>query len=147
MTQNRGKELYFLSILNREMKKQTHKRILIIDDDSFIRKIYSERLSADGFDVEEAENGIQGLGKIEIESFDIVLLDMVMTDMTGVDVLKKIRSNSKFADLLVVVLSALGQEADINEALEAGANEYIVKDKITPRELVNILEKLISSKR
>ena len=64
MIQNLVKELHSLSILNNEMEKQIHKRILIIDDDPFIRKIYGERLSADGFDVEEAENGIQGLDKI-----------------------------------------------------------------------------------
>lgn len=128
------------------MKKQTHRRILIIDDDPFSRKIYSERLSADGFDVDEAENGIQGLDKIESGEYDAILLDMVMSDMTGVDVLKKIRSNDKLTSLIVVVLSALGQEDDIKEALEAGANEYIVKDKTTPREFVDILSKLISPK-
>ena len=128
------------------MKKQIHKRILIIDDDPFIRKIYSERLSADGFDVDKAENGVTGLSKIESGNYDLVLLDIVMSDMTGVDVLKKIKSNDKLTNLVVVVLSALGQEDDITEALKAGADEYIVKDKTTPRELVTILRKLISPK-
>ena len=128
------------------MKKQIHKRILIIDDDPFIRKIYRERLLADGFIVDEAENGIQGLDKIESGEYDVVLLDMIMSDMTGVDILKKIRGNDKLTNLIVVVFSALSQEGDMKEALEAGANEYIVKDKITPREFVDILSKLISPK-
>jgi len=146
LIQNLARGLRSLFILNKEMKKQTHKRILIIDDDPFIRKIYNERLSADGFDVEEAESGVTGLIKIESGSYDLVLLDIVMSDMTGVDILKKIRSNDKLTNLIVVVLSALGQEDDIKEVLKAGANEYVVKDKTTPRKLVNILEKLISPK-
>ena len=128
------------------MKKQIHKQILIIDDDPFIRKIYNERLSADGFIVDEAENGLQGLNKIESGTYDVVLLDMAMSDMSGVDVLKKIRSNDKLTNLIVIVLSALSQEDDMKEALEAGANEYIVKDKTTPRELVNTLKKIINQK-
>ena len=135
-----------MSILSKQMKKQIHKRILIIDDDPFIRKIYRERLLADGFIVDEAENGIQGLDKIESGKYDVVLLDMIMSDMTGVDVLKKIRNNDKLTNLIVVVFSALSQEGDMKEALEAGANEYIVKDKTTPREFVDILSKLISPK-
>lgn len=116
--------------------KHVNDKVLLIDDDAFIRKIYKERLSADGFLVEEAESGKSGLQKIEDGEYDLVLLDMVMPDMTGVDVLKKIRSNEKLAGLHVIVLSALGQEADMKEALEEGANAYIVKDQITPRELV-----------
>ena len=135
-----------MSILSKQMKKQIHKRILIIDDDPFIRKIYRERLLADGFIVDEAENGIQGLDKIESGKYDVVLLDMIMSDMTGVDILKKIRGNDKLTNLIVVVFSALSQEGDMKEALEAGANEYIVKDKTTPREFVDILSKLISPK-
>ena len=135
-----------MSILSKQMKKQIHKRILIIDDDPFIRKIYRERLLADGFIVDEAENGIQGLDKIESGEYDVVLLDMIMSDMTGVDILKKIRGNDKLTNLIVVVFSALSQEGDMKEALEAGANEYIVKDKTTPREFVDILSKLISPK-
>lgn len=122
-----------------------NKKVLLIDDDSFIRGIYRERLVADGFIVDEADNGRDGLEKINSKKYDFILLDMVMFDMTGVDVLKKIRSNDKFANLPVIVLSALGQEADIKEALDAGANEYIVKDKTTPRELVDILKKLINN--
>ena len=71
---------------------------------------------------------------------------MAMSDMSGVDVLKKIRSNDKLTNLIVVVLSALSQEGDTKEALAAGANEYIVKDKTTPRELVDTLKKIINQK-
>ena len=117
-----------MSILSKQMKKQIHKRILIIDDDPFIRKIYRERLLADGCSVDEAENGIQGLDKIESGKYDVVLLDMIMSDMTGVDILKKIRGNDKLTNLIVVVFSALSQEGDMKEALEAGSKEDIVKD-------------------
>lgn len=140
-----AKELRFIFILNNQMAKQSNKKILLIDDDSFIRKIYKERLLADGFLVEEADNGRSGLEKIEDGDYDLVLLDMVMSDMTGVDVLKKIRSNDKLAGLQVIILSALGQESDIKEAMDAGANQYIVKDKTTPRELVDKLKKLINA--
>ncbi|HDZ54647.1 MAG TPA: response regulator [Candidatus Nealsonbacteria bacterium] len=127
------------------MIKKIKKRILLIDDDSFIRKMYKERLLADGFIVDEAENGRDGLEKVNSGDYDFVLLDVVMPDMTGVEVLKKIRANNKLDTLQVIILSALGQELDIKEALNAGAKEYIVKDKTTPRELVERLRNLINT--
>lgn len=127
------------------MGKISDKKILIIDDDSFIRKIYKERLTADGFLVDEAEDGSEGLEKIKKGNYDLVLLDMVLPDMSGPEILKKIRSQKKFINLQIIILSALGQEADIKKAMDAGANKYIIKDKTTPQELTAILETLMKT--
>lgn len=117
-----------------------NKKVLLIDDDDFIRKIYKDRLMADSFEVDEAKSGSEGLEKLKTGKYNVVLLDMVMPDMSGVEVIKKIRSNKKLSGLSIVVLSALGQESDIKEAMDAGANLYVIKDKTTPQELSIIIK-------
>lgn len=117
-----------------------NKKVLLIDDDDFIRKIYKDRFMADNFEVDEAKSGSEGLEKLKTGKCDVVLLDMVMPDMSGVEVIKKIRSNKNLSGLPIVMLSALGQESDIKEAMDAGASRYVIKDKTTPQELSVIIK-------
>lgn len=111
-------------------------KILLIEDDSLIIKIYSTRLKADGYTVISAENGQQGLELAENELPDFILLDIMMPEVDGFTVLEKIRSNPSLKNTPIIVYSNLAQEAEMERAKQLGANEFIVKANISPTELV-----------
>lgn len=104
-------------------------KALVVDDSRAIRKILAEALQEIGFEVLEAENGIRALDVLAVErtAVPLILLDWDMPEMNGLDTLKRLRQNPEFASMVVVMVTA---QADINhivEALEAGANEYVMK--------------------
>lgn len=115
-------------------------KILLVDDDAFLRDMYATKFQEAGHTVEVAQNGSEALGKIAEESFDVVLLDMVMPGMTGTELLEKIRLENK--DVKCVVLSNQGEQTDIAEANKAGAIGYIVKAESIPSQVVDKVEAL-----
>lgn len=101
----------------------TNAKILLVDDSSFMRKVLRDILEKNGFsNFDEAENGEEGLEKFKSFQPDLVLLDIVMPKVDGIGFLKEAGSDAK-----VIVISAIGQDAIINEAKENGAMGYIVK--------------------
>jgi two-component system, chemotaxis family, chemotaxis protein CheY len=97
-------------------------KILIADDSKFMRGVLKDVVSSAGYDCIEAENGKEALEKFEQEKPDLVLLDIIMPEVDGTEVLKKIGKTAK-----VVVISAVGQEKMVEEAKVLGALDYIVK--------------------
>lgn len=116
--------------------------LLFIDDDIFIRKIYSDRLEADGFTVVQAENGTQAKEILEKKTFDLICVDYVMTDMTGAEFVTWLRDEKKI-DVPVVSLTALGQDENKQQMLDLGVKAYVVKDKTTPGEFSQLLQDLL----
>ena len=102
-------------------------RLLIVDDIRENRDILRRRFERHGFHVTEAGGGIEALDWIAREAFDLVLLDMMMPDITGLEVLAKIRSKYSQGVLPVIMVTAKTQSEDIVEALNRGANDYIIK--------------------
>ncbi len=121
-------------------------KILIIEDDPLIVKIYTTRLSADGYTVVSAENGEDGLKLIEEDGIDLIVLDIMMPRVDGFGVLQKIRSIEKTKNLPVLVYSNLAQEEEVNRAKQAGATEFIVKANISPTEMVNKIKSYLTQK-
>jgi len=118
-------------------------KLLLIDDDAFLRDMYAIKFSEAGYDVAVAESAGVALSKIEADPhFDIILLDMIMPAMTGTELIKEIKI--RFPDMLAkcIVLSNQGQQEDINEALAAGAVGYIVKAEAVPSDVVKKVEAL-----
>jgi len=115
-------------------KKQ---KILMIEEDRFLRKIYKNKLSKENFEFIEATNGEEGLNKIVSEKPDIVLLDLILTRKSGFDVLVEMKRNGKTKKIPVIILSNLGQESDIKRGLSLGAKEYLVKTEISLFDVVN----------
>lgn len=98
-------------------------KILIADDSAFMRKVLIDILQGIGAtNISEAENGKQAVEKVEAESPDLLLLDIIMPEMDGIEVLKAIGSKTK-----VIIISAVGQEGIIEEAKNNGALGFIVK--------------------
>lgn len=116
-------------------------KLLLIDDDAFLRDMYATKFSELGYEVMVADSAIEGLQLIERNSdLDFVLLDMIMPGMTGVELLEKI--SEEFPDLKAkcIVLSNQGQEEDIKSATQAGAVGYIIKAETVPSDVVKKIE-------
>ena len=108
------------------------KKILIVDDEAQIRQLISRYAEHEGYQVTTAENGKMALGLCRSQSFDAVILDIMMPEMDGFTALKEIR---KLQDIPVIMLSALGSEYDKLMGFELGVEDYVVKP-FSPRELM-----------
>jgi two-component system, chemotaxis family, chemotaxis protein CheY len=100
-------------------------RILIVDDAEFLRMRISKMLLAEGYEVMEAENGLQAVEKYKTEKPDAVLMDITMPEMDGLTALKEIKAFD--AKAKIVMLTALGQESVVLEAIKSGARDFVVK--------------------
>src|SRR3989344_3351242 len=117
------------------------KKILIIDDDFLVSDIYSMELQKAGFAAITANNGESGLSKIQLEKPNLILLDIVMPGLDGLQVLEKIRSNPELNNLKVILLSNLKDESTIKNGLAHGANGYLIKTALTPQQIVSEVRK------
>ena len=102
-------------------------RLLIVDDIADNRSILARRFQRRNFDIAEADCGRAALEMIERDSFDLILLDIMMPDLTGIEVLRKIRQTYPQSKLPVIMVTANSRSEDIVEALEIGANDYVTK--------------------
>lgn len=125
------------------MDSTTSKKILIIDDDPFILDMYALKFREEGFQVESAKDGKEGLKKIKEYSPEIILLDIVMPVMDGFDVIHQLKKDNIAPATKVVLLSNLGQKDDVERGMRLGANDYIIKAHFTPSEVVNKIKTLM----
>ncbi|MGA2287660.1 putative bifunctional diguanylate cyclase/phosphodiesterase [Bradyrhizobium sp.] len=102
-------------------------RLLIVDDVSDNRAVLTRRFQSRGFQIVEAENGLEALELIETGAFDLVLLDIVMPGIDGIETLRRIRSQRSPSELPVIMVTAKAENTDVVHALEAGANDYVTK--------------------
>ena len=105
----------------------TNKKILIIEDDKDIRDLISFNLSKNGYKTILSKDGEKGIEKAKNEKPDLVLLDLMLPGIHGLDVCKILKTDSSLNKLSIIMLTALGQEEDIIKGLEAGADDYITK--------------------
>ena len=111
-------------------------KILIAEDDKFLRHVYEVKLPQEGFEVATAADGGEALEKLRQEKFNIVLLDIVMPKKNGFEVLKEMKTDSKNKNTPVIILSNLGQVDDIEKGRELGAIDYLVKSNMPINEVV-----------
>ena len=103
-------------------------RFLVVDDFSTMRRIVRNLLKELGFvNVQEAEDGVQALSKLRADTFDFVVSDWNMPNMTGIDLLRAIRADAKLKHLPVLMVTAEAKRENIIEAAQAGASGYVVK--------------------
>ncbi|PIR18118.1 MAG: response regulator [Deltaproteobacteria bacterium CG11_big_fil_rev_8_21_14_0_20_49_13] len=105
----------------------TKKIILVAEDDVMLSEISKFRLESLGYDVIIAENGKEGAFKAMSEKPDLMLVDIMMPEVSGIEMIKIVRANSDLKDVPIIVVSALGRNEDIEAAMKAGANDYVVK--------------------
>lgn len=114
------------------------KKILLIEDDFYIRGIYKKAFSKNNYQVIEAEDGETALEKIQKENFDFIVLDLMLPGIPGLEVLEKIKNTKKTP---VYILTNVGDENVLKKAMAAGAKAYFIKVNYTPKQLVAAIEK------
>jgi DNA-binding response OmpR family regulator len=111
-------------------------RVLLAEDDRFLRKAAETALKRQGFTVLPAVDGEEALRMARAETPDIVLLDLIMPKLQGFEVLRALKADPATASIPVIILSNLGQESDVKQAMEAGAVGYFVKANLSLQDLV-----------
>jgi DNA-binding response OmpR family regulator len=111
-------------------------KVLLIDDDEDLISIFTSALSRDSFEVVSATTGQEGLDKIKSEKPDIVLLDQVLPDISGNEILKSIKADSETKNIPVILLSNFSQEELVKGAIDEGAADYLFKYQVEPKDVV-----------
>lgn len=113
------------------------KRILIVEDDQFLREFYQELLQAEGYFVDVAPDGEVGLYKISTNGYNLVLLDIMLPKKDGVQILRDLKVTSpKSPNVTIVVLTNLGQDSVIKECFDLGADGYLIKSALNPDQVL-----------
>jgi DNA-binding response OmpR family regulator len=121
------------------------KKMLIIEDDQIVGSIYRHKFQVEGFQVELAPDGDAGLKAVASFKPDVVILDLMLPKLNGVEVLKRLRDKPETKSLPVVVLTNAYMSALVQEAWKAGANHCMIKASCTPKQLVELVHKAIST--
>jgi len=122
-------------------------KILIIEDDLFLRQLISKKIGQEGYDVVEAVDGEEGIKKVETENPDLILLDLILPGVDGFEVLSRVKKNLNTKHIPVIILSNLGQKEDVDRGLNLGAEDFLIKAHFTPTEIIiKIRNVLIAAK-
>jgi phosphate regulon transcriptional regulator PhoB len=116
-------------------KMETLKRIIVIDDEADIRELVTYNLKKEGFSVDTSPDGETGLSKIRKHLYDLVILDLMLPGIQGLELCKILRNDPKTSNIPIIMLTAKGEEVDKILGLEMGADDYITKP-FSPRELI-----------
>jgi len=126
------------------MKRQ---KILFVEDDQFLRKIYFTKLSKENLELKAAVDGEEGLELAKSEKPDLIILDMILPKMNGFEVLQELKNDNKTKKIPVVVLSNLGQESDVDRAMSMGAVDYLIKTDFSINEVVDKIGKYLGESK
>lgn len=119
------------------------KRVLLVEDDRFLRRACEKSLRQQGFNVSTAPDGEEALRAIHADPPDIILLDLLMPKVSGIEVLKNIKSDEKTRDIPVIILTNSSKETDIREIESLGVSGYLVKANLSLEELGNQVKQAV----
>lgn len=119
------------------------KKILLVEDDVFMLELLSDKLRKSGFEVHLATDGEECMKILKSLKPDLVLLDIVMPKLDGLEVLRRVKASPELSSMPIIVLSNLGQKEEIDRAMDLGAKDYIVKANFTTREIVEKLDSIL----
>lgn len=119
------------------------KQVLLVEDDRFLRRACEKSLRQQGFNVSTAPDGEEALRAIRAEPPDLILLDLLMPKVSGIEVLKDLRSDEKTRDIPVIILTNSSKETDVREIESLGVSGYLVKANLSLEELGNQVRQLL----
>lgn len=122
-------------------QEQAKKTLLIVEDDPLLTKMYKTKLESEGYGVVIAQDGLEGLNVAKKGGIDLIILDIMMPQLSGIDLLEKLRKIPKGKNIPVVVLTNLASKEEETRAASLGVKEYLVKADQTPSQLVEVIEK------
>lgn len=121
-------------------------KVLVVEDEDFLIKMYDVGLKHEGFEVFSAEDGEKGLALAKEKKPDIILLDLIMPNKNGFEVLEDLKKDPVTQSIPVYILSNLGQEVDVERVKQLGAETFLRKDAYTVKEVAAILNKRLAMK-
>lgn len=124
--------------------EEKQKKVLLVEDEEFIRDLYVRQLTQSGFDVKAVGDGNGALQALKSDTFDLLLLDIMLPGINGLQVLREFKAANANSPMKVVLLTNLGQEAVIKEGFELGAHAYLIKASFTPDQVVNEINNVLS---
>lgn len=119
------------------------KKVLLIEDDEFIRDLYKRQLDIGDLFTYAFSNGKDGLEAAQKNQYDVILLDIMLPGMNGLDVLRNLKQNDATKNIPVIMLTNLGQDAVIKEGFTLGAIGYLIKASFTPDQVVQEVKKIL----
>ena len=122
------------------------RRVLLAEDDRFLRKSAETTLKRQGYTVLATADGEEALRVARTDAPDLILLDLIMPKLNGFDVLRALKGDAATADIPVIILSNLGQDRDVQQAMEAGAAAYFVKADLSLLALVQHVEDALAAR-
>ena len=121
------------------------KSILLVEDDPFLIDIYTTKFKKVGFSLEVATDGEEALRKLNEKKPDLLILDIVLPQIDGWEILKKIQADEKLKMIPVIVLSSLGQKEEVEKGIKLGAIKYLIKAHYTPSEVVKVVKDIFKN--
>lgn len=121
-------------------------KILLIEDEEMLANMYEAKFKNEGFNIEKALDGEEGLNKAKEILPDFILLDIIMPKMDGFAVLKALKEDDSTKNIPVILLTNLGQEEDMHRGDELGVVGYLVKANTTPSEVVETVKNKLNNK-
>lgn len=124
----------------------TKRKILIIEDDFFIRELYERQFEKEGYAITGAPDGPEGLLKANEIRPDLILLDIMLPKLNGLDLLRTLKSKPETKDIPVILLTNLGQESVIKEGFKIGAEGYLIKSAYTPSQIIEEVKEFLTKR-
>ena len=118
-------------------------KVLLVDDEENFRQILTSAFEKEGINLIIAKSGSEGMNKAKQEKPDLILLDQVLTDITGNDVLVQIKADLEIKNIPIVMISNFGHEALVEQAMEKGAVDYIYKYSVETKDIINKVKDLL----
>jgi len=128
------------------MAEDTKAKILFIEDDVTLVKMYERKFKSDGYEMEIAYDGEEGFKKATEEKPDLIILDLMLPKLDGISLFKKLRSQAVTFKTPVLLLTNFGQEDSVFECFKLGAVDYLLKSDVTPQQVVAKVENLLQGK-
>jgi DNA-binding response OmpR family regulator len=128
--------------MEEQQQRPAGKKILCVEDEHFISELYVRALKKAGYDVTVVIDGEKGLEEARSGRYDIILLDIMLPNLTGIEILKDLRDKHPDIKSKIIITTNLEQEEEGRNAIESQADGYVIKAEITPRQLVEFLQQL-----
>jgi len=122
---------------------ETRKRVLLVEDSPITQDLEKRIIISMGYDVDTADDGMKALEKLETEQYDVVISDIMMPNLNGLDLCMKMKSEKRFEKIPFILVTSLDKDEDIRRGLEAGADAYILKSEFDQENLHETIERLV----
>lgn len=119
------------------------RKVLVVEDDTALRNAYQTALTLEGYHSEAAADGLEALELVAARDYDVILIDMLMPNLGGLEFLKRYQGPAKHPATKIIVFSNMSVPHEVKQVLELGATKYLTKSNFTPKEMVHIIAEVL----